>query len=280
MSRTTGEFVIRRILVALDASAHSLAALQLAADLAANTNAELTGLFVEDTNLLRLARAPHAREIYASGQEAINSSRMEKTLRAQAEQARQALMAAAERAQVASGFRVVRGEVTAEVLAAASEADLLTVGRGSWFSTQRLRLGSTAIAISASAPGALLLVEHGIAFEPQALVLYDGTSAAQKALRAAEKLVQSYCESMTVLLLAKTADTARAMEEEVTAQLEHKAINVQFRRVYGTDVLSIVHAVQAEGGGILVIGNHSSAAGKSRIQELFHHLHYPILLVH
>ncbi|MCB0182612.1 MAG: universal stress protein, partial [Caldilineaceae bacterium] len=41
-----------RILVALDASPHSLAALRAAAKLAATVHAELHGLFIEDDRLL------------------------------------------------------------------------------------------------------------------------------------------------------------------------------------------------------------------------------------
>ncbi|MGB7837261.1 MAG: universal stress protein, partial [Terrimicrobiaceae bacterium] len=54
---------IRRILVALDASAHSRAALEAACELALGLDAELSGLFVEDINLLRLAQLPFASEI-------------------------------------------------------------------------------------------------------------------------------------------------------------------------------------------------------------------------
>ena len=63
MKEEARELVIRRILVALDASRHSLAALEAAAELAARLKAELVGLFVEDIDLLRLAGLPFAREI-------------------------------------------------------------------------------------------------------------------------------------------------------------------------------------------------------------------------
>ena len=49
---------LARILVALDASASGRAALAGAAALAAELQAELLGLFVEDANLLRLASLP------------------------------------------------------------------------------------------------------------------------------------------------------------------------------------------------------------------------------
>ena len=61
-SEGTAAPAIRRILVALDASTHSLAALETAAGLAARLEAELVGLFVEDINLLRAAELPFARE--------------------------------------------------------------------------------------------------------------------------------------------------------------------------------------------------------------------------
>ena len=55
MNESEPKFAIRRILIALDASTHSLAALDAAAEMAANMQAELIGLFVEDENLLHLS---------------------------------------------------------------------------------------------------------------------------------------------------------------------------------------------------------------------------------
>ena len=63
MSEPATEFVVRRILVALDASTQSLAALRTAVTLAAELGAELEGLFVEDTNLMRMAMLPVARRV-------------------------------------------------------------------------------------------------------------------------------------------------------------------------------------------------------------------------
>ncbi|MGD8821809.1 MAG: universal stress protein, partial [Anaerolineales bacterium] len=54
---------VERILVAVDASSHSRAALEAAAELAASLEVELVGIFVEDINLMRLAELPIAVEI-------------------------------------------------------------------------------------------------------------------------------------------------------------------------------------------------------------------------
>ncbi len=53
----------QRILVALDASSDSRAAVEAAVNLAARFNAELTGIYVEDENLLRLADLPFVQEV-------------------------------------------------------------------------------------------------------------------------------------------------------------------------------------------------------------------------
>lgn len=127
------EQIIRRILVALDASTDSVAALKTAASLAASLQAELVGLFVEDINLLRLAGLPFASEVQrvtGTGR-VLDEAGMERDLQLQASQARRALANAAADAEATWTFRVVRGVVTTEILAAALEADLLTLGRAS-----------------------------------------------------------------------------------------------------------------------------------------------------
>ena len=54
---------IKRIIVALDASAHSQAAMDAAASIAELLEAELIGVFVEDINLVRVAQLPFVREV-------------------------------------------------------------------------------------------------------------------------------------------------------------------------------------------------------------------------
>ena len=86
MNTRSSEFTVRRVLVALDASAHSLAALEMALDLAVVSKAELVGLFVEDAHLLRLAESPQARELlYPSAeQRPLTLASMEQRLRLRA----------------------------------------------------------------------------------------------------------------------------------------------------------------------------------------------------
>lgn len=79
---------------------------------------------------MRLAEIPCAREIlyFSAAEVPLTREGMEFRLRALSEQARRALQSAAQHAQVAWSFRTARGDVTSEVLAAATGVDLLALG--------------------------------------------------------------------------------------------------------------------------------------------------------
>jgi len=118
---------IRRIIVGLEPASRSRALLEAAADLAGSLEAELIGLFVEDADLLHFAGLPFAREVgFASARSRpLDVESMERSLRAWADEARRMLASVAGRTSVRWSFRVARGSVAAELLAAASEADLV-----------------------------------------------------------------------------------------------------------------------------------------------------------
>jgi len=287
MKEEAREPAIGRILVALDASRHSLAALEAAVELAARLKAELAGLFVEDINLLRLAGLPFAREIrYPSAIiQQLDSPRLEQELKAQATRMRRALAAAAEQAQVAWSFRVVRGQVTAEVLAAALEADLLSLGISSWPSARRGRLGSTARTVAVEAPHTVLLLQHGDKMRQPVLVTYDGSMASMRALALAVRLVQTTEQAdrlpLTVLILAdeEALDTAQRLEREVIAWLQERGLQANYRRLTRTDMPHLAQAVQAEQGGLLVLAGERLPIQAEAIQALLNKIDCPILLV-
>lgn len=70
-----------------------------------------------------------------------------------------------------------------------------------------------------------------------------------------------------------------SIAEEVLALLVQESVHLQvhFRQMPGTDLLSIAHAVHQEGGGILAIGG--SVCSAETIKQLLRRLDIPILLV-
>ena len=119
---------IRRITVVQE-SAQAARALDAVAETAAALEAELTGLFVENVELLHFAGLPFAREIGAFSARALDVRTMERRLRSQAEEARRALAAAAEGKPLRWSFRIERGSVPEQVRGALAEADLVVLLR-------------------------------------------------------------------------------------------------------------------------------------------------------
>ncbi|MEP1906297.1 MAG: hypothetical protein ABJJ29_22020, partial [Nitratireductor sp.] len=115
-----GEAEKPRIVIGLDTSIVARETLSLAARLAASVDARLSGVFVEDEDLLNLAGLPFAREISFSGQVSpVDPDRMLRAMRAQAESARRVLSRIADEAHVEWSFDVRRGRPLRSLAASA-----------------------------------------------------------------------------------------------------------------------------------------------------------------
>ncbi|HEY0720973.1 MAG TPA: hypothetical protein VGE50_06935 [Gammaproteobacteria bacterium] len=115
----------RTVVLALDSSPGAQT-LQMALQLAMQMQARLEGVFVEDTDLLQLARLPFAREIILLSAQLrpFASDALEQELRSQALRLQRQLAREAEARQLEWGFSVVRDRLLRAVRAAASDADL------------------------------------------------------------------------------------------------------------------------------------------------------------
>jgi nucleotide-binding universal stress UspA family protein len=275
------QLVIKRILVALDASTHSLAALEAAADMAAALEAELLGLFVEDENLLHLAGLPFSQEVRApwAASREISSDRMEEDLRLQAAQARRALQAAAERVQARWSFRTVRGQVTPAVLAAALDADLVAMGRVSHPLSSRNRLGSTARAAAAGVRRSVLLMQQGGDLSYPVLVTFDGSQAAWQALLAAARLASASGDELGVLLLAETPEKVDELKDAVRAWLGQRDLRARYSWLQQATAGTLIAFVKAAADCVLVLGGDNPLLEASSIQELLDETDCPVLLV-
>jgi nucleotide-binding universal stress UspA family protein len=129
---------------------------------------------------------------------------MEHQLHGLAEKARLALHERAHRLHVASSFRVARGDVTRTILTAASDADLIIVGRAGWSGVTSARTGATCSAIVSSCRAPVLVVERGARPAPPILALDDGSPAAQRALAIAGEIRGALGWNLAVMRAGKT----------------------------------------------------------------------------
>jgi len=274
-------FTVRRIVVAADSSTHGRAALKAAADLAVRLDADIEGLFVEDIDLVHLAELPLGREMHliSGAARALDKETLEAELRAEASEARRALKSLCERARVRSNFRVVRGRVETEIIAAAGEGDLLVLGVFSRAIGPTQRPGSTALAAAEHAPRSVLLLRPGASVTGKALVAYDGSEGAELALDAGGRLAGEFDGSLTVLLIADTPDHADALQRRVEETAAAFNVKPRFLRTPALNLDEMCHLSHDSGADVLVLNADNPVLADKGHGRLLERIGCPILLV-
>jgi nucleotide-binding universal stress UspA family protein len=271
----------RRIVVALDGSPTSLAALEATAELAAAWGSEVAGLFVEDTSLLRMASLPFAREVgsHSGAHRAINPDQFEREFRSQAERARNTLWYVAERFRLTASFQVKRGPVRAELIAALSDADMLAMGKGGRSVAASLGLGTNARAVAANAGGIVLLFSHVARVEGPPAVVYDGSSSGDVALDAAAELARTLGTALLVLCPAEAELGKSELEEKAASVLEGPVPLLQFRQIVTRNEPDLARYVRSSGANTVVVTTDSSLLPTSAIETLLTRFFGPVMLV-
>ena len=274
-------FEIRRIMVAHDGSAHANAALEAAVALAQRLHAELEGIFVQDTDLAKLAALPVGREIqFLTGKgrdftnEEFDAQNSEQELCA-----KRAIAAAAGRARVSHVFRVVRGRVDAEVINAAGGADLLIVGIGSMSPGGYTRLGGTARAMAERAPLSVMISKPGVRQIGRPMVIYDGTAGAERALHAAVRIFGGGENGIAVLVDSENGARWQGLRKQVADKLD--SLDVPGRYIHGADPEpdQLCRYAAEFGANMLVIPADSRAVSGARRQRILESIACPVLFV-
>lgn len=257
-----------RILVALDASSTSRAALRAGAQLAAAMHAELYGIFVEDDRLLRLCNSPFCREVgfYTAGVRPLESQTVERQLRVLAADLRRTLARVAGESQVRWTFQVRRGGIEDELLSEAAGALLLSLGRTSWLARQGL--GTTARTLVQRAQRPLLLLGDRDQLTYPLTLVYTGSPSADRALALAAQLSQQAKQPLRVLLVT-SATALDPMRSQLITYLQVQGVE--------TVVVAIVESYSAQTIARTVV--NQALVLPIEYSELLSDLKGPVLLV-
>jgi len=270
---------LRRILVALDASPQSHAALDAAVRLAAALGAEVEGLFVEDETLLRASQLPFAEEVraYTAPPRRLNDDRMQRQLRHRAEHAEHALRKAAERGDVPYTFHTEQGDVTRELLRAAAETDLLVLGKTSTESSRR-RLGSTCRTLLADASSPVLVLRRTMPAQKPLLLYYDGSAPAEAALDLAARLARQDGVGLHVLLPAHDEAETDHLGEQVRARHDDPDVPVRLHPLTRAEGRRL-SAFARKDGGLVLLPSCCPSFGETSLKQFLYEMDRPLLVV-
>ncbi len=270
---------VEHILIALDASSHSMAALEAAAELGRRLRTRLVGLYIEDLQLLRAAELPFVREIGSASGVARSLDRhdLEQEFQVQARRAQQALATAAEGAQLEWEFQVRRGPVVSELLASASAADLITLGATGWSPGHHQQVGTTVQAILSQATSPVLVLRHGLRLGQPILILYDGSTASGASLHLAGRLARAPRMPLLVLI----PDGSRQPELQPAAEqklIELGLSEAHFVALPEVSPVRLAQLVKTVHAGVLVVPGTSSLLEPGQKPDWLGALECPVLI--
>ncbi len=251
-----------RVFVALDVSPRSFAALATAGALAAELDAELAGLFVEDINLQRLLALPFARElcVLSGALRPLSQQEIEQTWRREAEALRRRLAEAAARLHVRWTFQVARGRMATEVDTRIGACDVLVLG-------QRTTAGMHATG-RLSPPARIGPV----------LVLLDPGAAMPGLLDLGARLARR--SGVELLLLIRAVDEAayRAACAAMQAVLKERDVGARCASFLGDEIEGLARATRREMASCVVLSDCGGFLRQRRLEQVLNTIECPVVL--
>ena len=272
---------IRRIVVALDASTDSWTALEAAARMASRLGAELLGLLVEDVNVRRIADLPFVQEVgfFTASCRRVETRELSRQLDVQAGRVRRQFQTSTRSLQTRCTFRVVRGRVALEVLAAAATADVVILGKGAWSPFKTGHLTPAVRQVLSQSSTSTLVLREDTRVEPPMRVVYDGTALGEKALATAAGLARDDGGQLMVFLLANGPDEAARLRDAVRQRLAGQLLEISFQSLTERSVPRLAHLIAHEEGGTLVMPAGTGALEDETVLEFLDATRVPVLLV-
>jgi len=274
------EALFKRILLPFDAEGTDAASLESAIRLAARFRAELVGLFIEDSELLRLAELPFAREtVYLSAAtRSLSRSEMARALRVCADIVRARLQERATQAQVSWSFRVVHGELLAEQLGESAASDLLILEVGGLHTRPRRGTGRMTRRCFSHAACTVWLRRASAVDERPVVALLDDAPSTQRVLAVASQFARRDGKQLLVMIPAASVKEFERRAGQAAEALAAGGLEAGYQPLAREAAADLIQVVAAARGKLLVVGRDSPLASGAAYQHLLEDLPCEIIV--
>ncbi len=272
--------LFEHILVALDASPHSMAALEAAARLAHSIEANIEGLFIEDINWFRLGPHSFSKEVseITGNIRPLDQGSIERQVRALSKRMERALRRVSELASINYEFRTERGGVESELLSASEGADLITLGRIGQSMTRGPKLGRTAKALLEKTTKPILLLQKGLKLGDSIICIYDRSEQGKAALQVAKKLTQQIETKLQVVAFKNSDEDARTVIKQVKKELGDLRLPTRVFAVEAPEAFHLARLVTSKNGGLLIASRSQPLFKGQALERILANIKCPILL--
>jgi hypothetical protein len=167
--------------------------------------------------------------------------------------------------------------VASTVLEAATEADVIILGKGAWSVVDTGRLAPDVREVLSRAPASTLVLHAESAVRPPVRVVYTDTELADKALTIGAQLAED--GHLMVFVLADDADEARRLQQAAEEDVAGMQLDLSFQTLTEASVSRLSYLMAHEGQGTLVLPADAHAMGEEALLEFLDETSAPVLLV-
>ena len=271
---------VERILVALDKSSHSLAALQAAIELARHYHATLKGVFVEDINVLNLARMPFHQEVgeYTATVREISMDGLSREISVQSRWVTHFFQKSINQTDVNADFAVLRGYIHEMVNKESQACDMVIIGKSGTHPLGRRRHGSTAKALIKHHLKPLLLIEENTQIGYPIIVMYENSPIGKLSLETARDLMDP-AETLVIFLNDDNPDDFSITNTELKKWANDNKIKISVKSFKSQAVSRVISIVEDMDTGLFILPHNNDSPVIKRFEFYLEEIRLPILLI-
>jgi nucleotide-binding universal stress UspA family protein len=271
---------VERILVALDKSSHSLAALQAAIELARHYHAALKGVFVEDINVLNLAKMPFHQEVgeYTATIREISMDGLSREISVQSRWVTHFFQKSINQTDVNADFSVLRGNIHEMLNKESKACDLVVIGKSGTHPLGRRRHGSTAKALIQHHLKPLLLIEENTQLGSPIILVYENSPIGKISLETARDLMDP-AETLMIFLNADDPDIFSKSNTELKQWAFEININISIESFKSPAISRVIGLVEGMKTGLFILPHNNDSPVINRFVFYLEKIRLPTLLI-
>ncbi len=272
---------IGRILVAVDYSNRSDAALEAAAMFAKITKANIHGIYVQEEHWEHINRRPSATFIngLTGKTQLLEENRLDSEVKMIAKRLQRKLKSISRQHEIAHSWESIRGQVIEEILKAGKEADLITIGRRGSSTLRKKKLGSTAKAIIEQSEKPVLVLAESHFLGRAVTVVYDTSKESQKSLRLGLSIAEKNKSVLAVLVVDNHAEDETYRNKEVEQIIDEARVPVDVTTINQINIGNLIGLIKRQNPGLVIIPKKQPLLHDGSPEVLLHYLRCAVLLM-
>lgn len=271
----------RQILVAVDTSEHSRAALEAAAALARMMEAEIRALFVREEHWNRISRLPSRKVIneFTGRARALEEQSLNRQIEVLMSRLRNEIRHIGSQHDIAHSLETAQGQVADKILESAQSADLITIGRrGRSFGAHK-KLGSTARKVIRKSDKPVLILQKGLQLGKTITVVYDASVQSQRGLQLALTLAQRNKSRLAIIAVDSDREHPSGRNRSPEKLVDDAEVPVRVTLLDQAGIGQLIHTLNHQHAGLLIMPKSSRFLQDDALETTLEHLNMPVLLI-